>query len=639
MELVKLNDENSFDPTPKLKSSPVPIFFISFNWEDNYCIHCGEEYTTAIFCNQKYCKKCLLSYLTNITDNNLYLDVYLFTKDLECNEHEISRTKIPQNIQECCRNCLIVFYFKQVFIGNNSNMKSNLYICENVIESERYCKLCGKLLYQGTDYYIMREFKLCSNCYLISSGCVESTLTKKFISIIYLPFWEYTSTCYCDNKLLFISNCQKFCDNCLIFFIGCRYCLTTNIIFGITNQSQCIKCKRVSTIIFDRTKIISINSGDSVIDDFLINIRHDFLNQLNIDKFANDLKNVKYFIPSEIYNNSLRDKIKGKLGKLMRYIPYSKFKNVKKIAEGGFSVIYQATCYWIYSLQLKHWKREIVILKRFKNLQYAKKYFLKELESNHRCYYLNSKIIETFGFTKGPKLDDYILVMQYASEGDLHKYLQKKFTKIDWSQKLSILYDISSGLMAVHDSNFIHRDFHSGNILVSNFNDDYVTRTFYKIGDLGLSRSANDTSSDDEIYGVIPYIAPEIFKGSAFSKESDIYSLGMIMWELTTDANQFYQAELKREGLIYSTKLPKFNEKSHPKAIYTSRLLNSYISKCSSIFTKCSSISFSSNDYISKELELDIDIKSSRLTSLRIKRNIEELNIHSCENDGKRIKN
>uniref|UniRef100_U9T894 Uncharacterized protein n=1 Tax=Rhizophagus irregularis (strain DAOM 181602 / DAOM 197198 / MUCL 43194) TaxID=747089 RepID=U9T894_RHIID len=45
MELVKLNDENSFDPTPKLKSNPVPIFFISFNWEDNYCFHCGEEYT------------------------------------------------------------------------------------------------------------------------------------------------------------------------------------------------------------------------------------------------------------------------------------------------------------------------------------------------------------------------------------------------------------------------------------------------------------------------------------------------------------------------------------------------------------------------------------------------------------------
>jgi serine/threonine protein kinase len=176
----------------------------------------------------------------------------------------------------------------------------------------------------------------------------------------------------------------------------------------------------------------------------------------------------------------------------------------------------------------------------------------------------------------------------------------------------------------------------------------------FKIGDLGLSQPANDTSdtsSDNEIYGVIPYIAPEIFKGSAFSKKSDVYSFGMIMWELTTgckpfanvehdhiliykiidgerpeiteDTPEFYahlmkscwnpnpkkrpsiyeiedifhywtsilhrsdqlkQAELKRRELIDSKKLgPEFSKKPHPKAIYTSRSLNSYISKCSSI--------------------------------------------------------
>ncbi|CAB4400545.1 unnamed protein product [Rhizophagus irregularis] len=101
--------------------------------------------------------------------------------------------------------------------------------------------------------------------------------------------------------------------------------------------------------------------------------------------------------------------------------------------------------------------------------------------------------------------------------------------------------------------------------------------------------------------------------------------------------DQFSQAELKRKDLIVSKKLgSKFSEKSHPKAIYTSRSLNSYISKCSSIFSKCTFIN-SSNDYTSEELELDIDIKS-RLTSLGIKRKIEELNINSCENSGRRIK-
>ncbi|RGB22681.1 kinase-like domain-containing protein [Rhizophagus diaphanus] len=58
--------------------------------------------------------------------------------------------------------------------------------------------------------------------------------------------------------------------------------------------------------------------------------------------------------------------------------------------------------------------------------------------------------------------------------------------------------------------------------------------------DLGLSQAVNNETTNNEIYGVIPYyIAPEIFKGSEFSQESDIYSFGMIMWELTTGCKPF----------------------------------------------------------------------------------------------------
>jgi serine/threonine protein kinase len=62
------------------------------------------------------------------------------------------------------------------------------------------------------------------------------------------------------------------------------------------------------------------------------------------------------------------------------------------------------------------------------------------------------------------------------------------------------------------------------------------------ICDLGLSLPANYNSSN-EIYGVIPYIASEIFMGGTFSKESDIYSIGMIMWELTTGCKPFANIE------------------------------------------------------------------------------------------------
>ena len=64
----------------------------------------------------------------------------------------------------------------------------------------------------------------------------------------------------------------------------------------------------------------------------------------------------------------------------------------------------------------------------------------------------------------------------------------------------------------------------------------------WQIGDFGLSQPANNTSNN-EIYGVIPYIAPEIFNGSVFSKESDVYSLGMIMWEFTAGCKPFANDE------------------------------------------------------------------------------------------------
>ena len=56
MELVNANDENSFDPTPKLKSSPIPILFVPFNLNDEKCFHCGDEYTKTLFINKNIAK-------------------------------------------------------------------------------------------------------------------------------------------------------------------------------------------------------------------------------------------------------------------------------------------------------------------------------------------------------------------------------------------------------------------------------------------------------------------------------------------------------------------------------------------------------------------------------------------------------
>ncbi|PKY21677.1 kinase-like protein [Rhizophagus irregularis] len=652
MELVNVND-NSFDPTPKLKSSPIPILFVSFNEDDDNCFHCGEKYVELPFCRKKYCKKCFSHYITYIDDINIYLDVY-YTMCLDI----LCFKQIPTEY--------FINYDFDFYYGSSNN---KLHI--NVIESVNHCKLCKKSLYQGTDTVVMHSFKLCSDCYLISSEWIESTLTKKPISITYLPWWENTLYCVvCSSKLKNTSECQKYCTTCLTVYTGCRYCLTTNIIFGFTNQSKCKKCKRVSSIILD---IMCINTGNSYLDDFILHLRLDISNSIKIAEFTNGItKFNKYFLPVSMYIpvDQFHEIFKNRH---LEWIPYFQFANVKEIAEGGFGVIYKATCS----------NGKIVILKRFKNSKNISRYFLNELKSNYHCGCLS--IIETYGFTKDPELEDYMLVMEYASGGDLHNYLQREFAYITLIRKLRILREISYGLRDIHERNFL-----CGNE--------------WKIGDLGLSQPANSTSSNNEIYGVIPYIAPEIFKGSAFSKESDIYSMGMIMWELTTGCKpfgnvehdihliykildgerpkitddtpecyaslmkscwdsdpkkrpsikeiyqifkdwsfndsvygvHFYKAEIKRVELVKSKKLgPKFTGK-HSKAIYTSRSLSVYISKISSINSSINSFD-NKQDYTSKDQELDIDIDiESNPSSEFINSSRNELNIETFDsNNGK----
>ena len=86
-------------------------------------------------------------------------------------------------------------------------------------------------------------------------------------------------------------------------------------------------------------------------------------------------------------------------------------------------------------------------------------------------------------------------------------------------------------LMEIHEKDYIHCDLHSGNILMGRF----LTR---EIGDLGLCQQLKDDKN--EIFGVIPYLAPEVLSGKPYTKESDIYSFSMIMWEYTTGKKPFH---------------------------------------------------------------------------------------------------
>ncbi|GBC09182.1 hypothetical protein RclHR1_08670006 [Rhizophagus clarus] len=124
-----------------------------------------------------------------------------------------------------------------------------------------------------------------------------------------------------------------------------------------------------------------------------------------------------------------------------------------------------------------------------------------------------------------------MVIMDYADEGNLRGNLAN-IIKNSWNKRLFMLYEIISGLNEIHKQNLIHCDFHDGNIL--NHGNDQVF-----ISDLGLCQSVKSFLKKYEIYGVIPFMAPEVLRGNPHTTASDIYSFSIIMWEFTSGVPPF----------------------------------------------------------------------------------------------------
>lgn len=120
----------------------------------------------------------------------------------------------------------------------------------------------------------------------------------------------------------------------------------------------------------------------------------------------------------------------------------------------------------------------------------------------------------------------HYIVMEYV-KGHTLKQLIKKRGPLPTRETIWIMKQLTSALMEAHKNGLIHRDIKSQNILIK---DDGMV----KLADFGIAllNNTNQLTSKDSVLGSVHYLAPELVKGEKSSMKSDIYSLGIVMYEL-----------------------------------------------------------------------------------------------------------
>ena len=129
----------------------------------------------------------------------------------------------------------------------------------------------------------------------------------------------------------------------------------------------------------------------------------------------------------------------------------------------------------------------------------------------------------------------YFIVMEYV-RGQTLKQLIAKRGALDSDEAVNILKQLVSAVALAHASGIIHRDIKSQNVLIK---DDGTV----KLSDFGIAIASNDTvqlTQADTVMGSVHYMAPELARGKSASFQSDIYSLGIVFYEMLTGDVPFH---------------------------------------------------------------------------------------------------
>ena len=194
-----------------------------------------------------------------------------------------------------------------------------------------------------------------------------------------------------------------------------------------------------------------------------------------------------------------------------------RYEILEKIGTGGMSDVYKAKCH-----KLNRFVAVKVLKQEFsENENFVSKF---RIEAQAAAGLMHSNIVNVYDV--GEESGIHYIVMELVEGITLKKYIEKK-ARLSYKEAVSIAIQVSMGIQAAHNNHIIHRDIKPQNVIISK--DGKV-----KVTDFGIAKAATSNTITSNVMGSVHYTSPEQARGGYSDEKSDIYSLGITMFEMLT---------------------------------------------------------------------------------------------------------
>ncbi len=202
----------------------------------------------------------------------------------------------------------------------------------------------------------------------------------------------------------------------------------------------------------------------------------------------------------------------------------NRYEIIEKIGEGGMAIVYKAKCNL-----LNRYVALKILRPEFTEDQEFLKRFSDEARSVAKLSHPN--IVPIYDIGRENKIN--YIVMEYAEGPTLKEYLSEN-GRMNWKEAVNIAAQVAGALDHAHKNGIIHRDIKPQNIIITKGD-------IAKVTDFGIAKfvSGSTITMRDKVVGSVQYFSPEQAKGSICDAKSDIYSLGIVLYELLTNTLPF----------------------------------------------------------------------------------------------------